>query len=143
MVKSCIGKLKNPISWWWCLYIYITDPKHGRNNLVVEAAETSENQKKKLQLPEYTKVNRQRITLIFIIYYWWLKPATKWKKKQESADFAFGKSFNTASSLGFDDGGEETTWEMNILISSLMRVWWFRKPLVLFWIFECIQRVWY
>ena len=58
MVKSCIGKLKNPISWWWCLYIYITDPKYGRNNLVVEAVETSENQKKKLQLPEYTKVDR-------------------------------------------------------------------------------------
>lgn len=36
MVKSCIGKLKNPISWWWCLYIYITDPKYGRNNLVVK-----------------------------------------------------------------------------------------------------------
>ena len=30
------------------------------------------------------------------------------KKKQESLDFAFGKSFNTAGSLSFDDWREET-----------------------------------
>ena len=125
IVKSCIHKRRNSIGWQWCLCfgirILLTHPRNPQamcNMVAVTSRRNFKTNKHRPHLLQYARINSYRITLIFIIYYWWLKSASESKKCTNSVKLRLRKAWfwfglSTADNLGFDDGRKETKWEIN------------------------------